>query len=109
MAELKWENFLKEQVRAIQERREGPPIAQCPDCGCTWFEQIELSQLISTQVILGNKVTPKHSFWVVRCLQCGQIATPATTTLDVPSKEKKLYDELLDLIDKVNKRNKKTE
>jgi len=60
-----------------------PDLYKCTQCECTWLEQIEVAQYISTiTTVMGQPLPPREqlSFILLKCPKCGELMEPRTQT-----------------------------
>lgn len=75
-----------------------PELVRCPDCKCSYFEQVIVQQFpkLST-VVVGQATVPVGDvgFYIFRCAKCGEMFEP-NVQLNTFDSVRKKYDEFMD-------------
>jgi predicted nucleic acid-binding Zn ribbon protein len=63
----------------VTQKKEGPKLITCPECGGTYFQQVEVYQFEALHtVIVGQRVAPVEDipFYLLVCFKCGEQLEP---------------------------------
>lgn len=85
---------------ALTEKMKDPEVANCPNCDCTFFEQITVHQFPRQHnVILGQRVQPigDIGFYVFRCIKCKEVFEPQVQA-GARDVARRMYDDFLDMM-----------
>src|SRR5579863_2748328 len=80
-------------------------VASCDKCKVTWFETVQVTQFKTDYTCIIGQTPPMANdfkFVFLRCLGCGEKYEPNIIHGGMRTKETKLYDDLLDSLDKAN-------
>ena len=91
-----WNNFERAQ-NAAAKRQLNKEIYEC-QCGCTWFEQLQVNQFVSeSQIIPGQKVPPLNGedFYLLKCAKCSTLTEPRAMLNNPTSGNEKKYMEVM--------------
>jgi hypothetical protein len=91
-----WANFERSQNAAAKAQL-NKEIYEC-NCGCTWFEQLQVNQFVSeNQIVPGQKVPPLNGedFYLLKCVKCSALTEPRTMLNNPTSGSEKKYIEVM--------------
>ena len=93
-----WDEFERSQNAAIKRSME-KEIYECNECGCTWFETIEVNQYVSnTLVVPGQKPAPltPEGYPILRCMKCGATKEHQVSVTNPTDRVTKQYYQMLE-------------